>query len=251
MATHLYCVLAPARTDALPSGLTGIGGAPVRSLSFGTSGEMEAWVSTIDDAALRATGAALAAQALLHNEVVNAALATGRTPAPARYGSNFADDATCIADLHRRSTVLATMLERIADSVEMAVLLVPTSGAAAIEAAARPVSSEPAAGRRYLESVRQRAHAEEQRRASAEAEARRLGSAVGRYIRAEVRSIAGTGVMSVAHLVRNADVTPYRNALAGFLAGGAFRIVMGEARAPYSFADSRLDRTGHDSGSQT
>ena len=248
MATHLYCVLAPAKSEALPAGLTGIGGAPVRSLLVGTSDGMEAWVSTVDEASLRATGAALATQALTHNEVVNAALRTGRTPAPARYGSNFSDDAACITDLHRRSALLARMLERIADCVEMAVLIVPASGATTIETAARPASSEPAAGRRYLESVRRRAHAEQERLASADAEAERLDSAVGRYVRGEVRSMAETGVMSVAHLVRTADVTPYRDALSGFVPGRAFRIVMGEVRAPYSFTDSRLDRTGHDSG---
>jgi len=250
MPTHLYCVLAPARTEALPSGLTGIGGAPVRSLSFGASGAMEAWVSTVDDATVRATGDTLATHALIHNEVVNAALRTGRTPAPARYGSNFSDDVTCVADLDRRSAALAAILERIADSVEMAVLLVPTNRVAKIEVA-RPSSSEHAAGRRYLDSVRHRTQEEQRRRASADAEAGQLGSVVGRYIRGEVRSIAPTGVMSVAHLVRNADVTAYRNAVATFVPGGAFRIVPGEARAPYSFADSRLDHTGHDSGSHT
>ena len=247
MATHLYCVLAPTGSEAPPAGLTGVGGAPVRFLSFGASSAMEAWVSTVDDETLRATGAALATQALLHNEVVNAALGTGRTPAPARYGSNFSDDAACIADLHRRSALLARILDQITDCVEMSVLLVPTSGARKIEAA-RPASTEPAAGRRYLESVRRQTYEQQERRASANGEAGRLGSVVGRYIRGEVRTIAGTGVMSVAHLVRNADVTLYRNALADFVPDQAFRIVMGEPRAPYSFADSRLDRTGHDSG---
>ena len=248
MATYLYCVLAPARSRALPSGLTGIAGASVRSLPFGSSGAMEAWVSTLDEATLRATGRALVTQALLHNEVVNAALRTGRTPAPARYGSNFSDDATCIADLDHRSAALEATLARIADSVEIAVLLVPTNGVTPIHAATRPSADEPAAGRRYLESVRHRTRQEQQRRASAEAEAERLGSAVGPYIRAEVRSLAPTGVMSVAHLVRNADVASYRSAVAGFVATGAYRIVVGETRAPYSFADSGLDHIGHDSG---
>lgn len=250
MATYLYCVLAPARTDAPPSGLTGIAGAPVRSLPFGASGEMEAWVSTVEEATLRVTGRSLATQALLHNEVVNTALHTGRTPAPARYGSNFSDDAACIADLDRRSAALATTLARIADSVEMAVLLVPTSGVIAIGAAARPAFGEPAAGRRYLESLRQRTREEQQRRASADAEATRLRSAVGPYVRGEVRSMRPTGVMSVAHLVRNTDVAAYRSSVAGLPTSGAFRIVMGEARAPYSFADSKLNHIGHDSGNR-
>jgi gas vesicle protein GvpL/GvpF len=251
MPTYLYCVLAPTSLEALPSGLRGIGGAPVRSLPFGASGELEAWVSSIGDAVLRATGSEVATQALMHNEVVNAALRTGRTPAPTRYGSYFSDDTACIADLDRRSAVLATILGRIADAVEMAVLLVPTSGAMANEAISPPASNEPTAGRRYLESIRRRVHESQRRRAAAEAEAGRLGCTVGRYIRGEARSIAATGMMSLAHLVRNADLAPYRNALAGFVPGGAFRLVIGGPRAPYSFSDSGLDRSGHDSGNHT
>jgi len=250
MATYLYCVLASRRDEELPSGLTGLGDAPVRSLSFGTATEMVAWVSTVDEATLRSKGRALAEQVLRHNAVVNAAWRTGRTPAPARYGSRFGDDAACIADLDRRAADLSAMLERIADCVEMPVLLVPTNRAEAGSAIARPISGEPAAGKRYLEAVRQRTREQERQRASADVEAARLGSALTRYVRGEMRSMSSNGVMSVAYLVKNEDVSSYREVLAAFLPASAFRIVEGEMRAPYSFATSRLDHSGHDSGNR-
>ena len=53
---------------------------------------LEAWVATIEESTLHASGSALAKLAVAHNEVVDAALATGRTPVPARFGSRFDDD---------------------------------------------------------------------------------------------------------------------------------------------------------------
>src|SRR5438309_5117520 len=95
MASYLYCVLQPARPDALPPTLRGIGATAVRSLSSAALDPLEAWVAAVPDASLRAPTKERLAQALVHNEVVNAALATGRTPLPARFGMYFLDDATC------------------------------------------------------------------------------------------------------------------------------------------------------------
>jgi hypothetical protein len=248
MATYLYCVLTPPGANALPPGLRGIGDAPVRTLTVGNDASLEAWVATIDDGVLRATGEALAAQALVHNEVVNAALETGRTPAPARYGSRFADDAQCVADLRRRSSELREILGRIAGAVEMSVLLVPLAVQSPTPVL-KPEPTEAAAGRRYLESVRSRAHIWEERRAAAEAEAERVRRLVGEFVRDEARSFGSAGVMSVAHLVLATEVGSYRAALEDVEAGRSFRLVVSGPRAPYSFAAQRLGISGHDSGS--
>jgi hypothetical protein len=246
MATYLYCVLAPPRTEALPRGLVGVGGAPVRTLVLGSGSDVEAWVATIDDAALRVSGRALAEQALLHNDVVDAALATGRTPAPARFGSYFADDAECMTDLARRSGELATTLDRIANAVEMSVLLVPSAHVE--QGVRRPGREEPAAGRRYLEIVRERTHREETRRAAGAAEANRITEAVRGIARDESRS-SGSGALSIAHLVPIRDVERYRRAVAALVPAGEFRLVIGKPRAPYSFVTQNPGVGGHDSGS--
>ena len=249
MTTYLYCVLAPARADELPRGLTGIGAAPVRSLVSEQMGVLEAWVATIAPAALRVTGEALAAQALMHNEIVNAALQTGRTPAPARYGSRFENDAACIADLASRADLLRDVLHRVAGSVEMPVLIVPSAPRAA--PLAKPDPGEPAAGRRYLEAVRTQTRESERFRSMAELEADRVMLAVRGIIRDETRSYASSGVLSVAHLVPRDALARYHSVLAAISPGDSFRLVIGEPRAPYSFAGSNSGSAGHDSSKPT
>ena len=248
MPTYLYCVLAPASADAVPAGLRGIAGGRVRALTAPGLVSLEAWVATVDEDALRVSGRALAAQALLHNEIVDAALATGRTPAPARYGSRFSDDETCIADLTRRAGELRAILDHVAGTVEMPTLLVPHE--LRDTSTERPSSRDPSAGRRYLESIRARVADENHRRAMAEHEASRLRASVGDLVRDEARSFTGAGMMSIAHLVSRGAVDQYRRAIATFVPGENFRLVRGEPRAPYSFASPLTDsRSGHDSGS--
>lgn len=245
MPTYLYCVLAPPRTDAAPH-LRGISEAPVRAVV--TLRGLEAWVSTIDEGAVRTSGRALAEQALLHNEVVDAALATGRTPLPARFGSQFADDAMCIVHLEQHHPVLSAALTRVADAVEMSVLLVPVERARASPRNS-PRRDEPAAGRRYLEAVRQRTRDEEQRRAVAASMAGRITSTVASIVRSESRDAGTAGILSVAHLVGRGEVDRYRREVTAVVPEAGYRIVVSGPRAPYSFAAESAFLVGHDSSS--
>ena len=249
MPTYLYCVLAPAGAEGVPAGLTGIAGSPVRALTAPGFASLEAWIATVHEEALRVSGRALAAQALLHNEIVEAALATGRTPAPARYGSRFPDDAACIADLTRRAGELRAIIDRVAGAVEVPTLLVPHE--LRTKSIETPSSNDAAAGRRYLESIRVRVADEHRRRSTAEREASRLRASLGDLVRDEARSFTATGVMSIAHLVSREAVDRYRQAMATFIPDENFRVVRGQPRAPYSFASppSSSPSGGHDSGS--
>ena len=248
MPTYLYCVLARASAEAVPAGLTGIAGAPIRALTAPGLAPLEAWVATVGEDALRVSGSALATQAFVHNEIVNAALATGRTPAPARYGSRFPDDAACAADLTHRAGELRAILDHVAGAVEVPTLLVPHEPRTSpIE---RPRSGDPAAGRRYLESVRMRVLDDDRRRLAADGEATRLRASVGDLVRDEARSFTAAGVMSISHLVSTGAVDRYRQAMSTFVPGENFRVVIGEPRAPYSFSSlPRGGFAGHDSGS--
>ena len=250
MATYLYCVLAPPNPEAIPNGLTGISGSPVRVLVPAATTHMEVWVATIDDAALRVSGEALARQALLHNDVVDAALATGRTPLPARFGSRFDDDATCIADVARRSSVLSAILDRVAGAVEMSVLIVPAGDfLESIAPIAKPERHEAAAGRRYLEVLRDRTRQAEDQRQAAASEAERLAKALSGIVSGESRSFRASGVMSVAHLVPLEKVETYRYTLSRLEPGAGVRYVIGGPRGPYSFTGQNGDVGGHDSSS--
>jgi Gas vesicle synthesis protein GvpL/GvpF len=249
VTTYLYCVLAPPRPEVFPTGLTGIAGSPVRPVVSRSDPGLEAWVATTDESSLRVNGRALVEQALLHNEIADAALATGRTPLPARFGSRFVDDEACIANLDRHASELAATLSRVAGAVEMSALVVPIASASRASLSKPPRRNEPSAGRRYLETVRERTRDDERRRAAAETMAARITSVVAALVRGETRSPSTSGGVSISHLVSLDELDRYRRALAGLAPDAGFRIVVAGPRAPYSFVGENPVVVGHDSSS--
>ncbi len=231
MGTYLYCLL-PRGVAIVPDDLTGIGGAAVRAI---TAGNLVAWVSTTDR--VPEPGVELAK---VHNDVVEAALAGDVTPLPARFGQVFADDAMCVADLGKRAASLTSALARVANMVEMGILIAPAtvdahraeSDVAGIDA------SVPGAGRRYLAALREQ---ERERKHWADAVGRHIGSIeaeLGALVRGTARVEPRRGVAAgVAHLVPRESVSRYREIVRGHTAPTDFRLVIAGPRAPYSFAD--------------
>lgn len=247
MASYLYCVLRPARADALPPSLRGIGAMKVRSLSSAAVDPLEAWVGTISVEEFQIAGADRASNALLHNAVVDAALATGRTPIPARYGVWFPDDDFCVRALINLRQRLLEALDRVANAVEISVLVVPRE--ASTSSAGRPSSREAGAGRRYLEGIREHAETAARRWRVVSAEADRVSAAIGKIVRAEQRSTDHRGIVSLAHLVSRDVLDDYRSSVASLRSAAGVKILLGEVRAPYSFAVLDEPGTGHDSSS--
>ena len=244
MATYLYCVLT-ASTAELPPASGGVGGAPVRVLPVDDRSSLEAWVATLDEAAFRVTGGELARQVVLHNEIVSAALATGRTPLPARFGSYFPDDDACLRVLGTRVPELRASLARLAGLIEMSVLVVPPRP---------PVASEverqtPGAGRRYLEELRERARRLEVAQRRRDDAVRTIGDAVRDLARGETHDVGATGIISIAHLLRREDVTRYREVVRAIPSRDGIRLIVAGPRAPYSFVEASAFSIGHDSGS--
>jgi hypothetical protein len=247
MATYLYCVLTPATADALPAGLKGLGGSPIRWLAAATLEPMAAWVATIDESSLRHEGVTLTADALLHNQVVNVALASGEAVLPARFGTLFADDLTCEKNLvDERQNLLAT-LDRVSGSVEIPVLIVPTGSRH--RKPQLPDRQQTGVGRRYLEAARDHRLEQARRHALLEAQADRVTNSVGEMVRGEARTIDSRGILSLVHLVPKSALQRYRQAIDEIQPERGVRIVIGDLRAPYSFTNLKSVRTGHDSGS--
>lgn len=248
MATYLYCVLT--QTGEAPPSLAGVGGAPVRALPLHATDAdgLEAWVATLDEAAFRVSGGALRAQAMLHNDVVSAALASGRTPLPARFGSHFDNDASCSKTLAGRAAELRAALARVTGTVEMAVLVVSSPSLAA-KRAALPDRSELFVGRRYLEYVRESARVADAVQAAMEQVVTEIRAATAAMVREDSRGGPVSGMIKLAHLVRSEDLARYREAIRGVPARDALRIIVAGPRAPYSFAGPKTLLTGHDSGS--
>lgn len=253
MATYLYCIL-PSAAGEPPTALAGVGGVPARALPFGRGHELQAWVATLDAAAFQVSGGGLGADALLHNEVVAAALATGYTPVPARFGSHFADDPACLAILATRVAPLRETLMRLGNTVEMSVLIAPARTTRGTESMTVPDGREAAAGRRYLELVRDRVRRMEAEEGAVNEIVSTIRDAVRDITRGEARGrqqrAGGTAaVVSIAYLLRRDDVARFRASLHALSVPARFRLIVAEPRAPYSFVDSNAILTGHDSGS--
>jgi hypothetical protein len=248
MVTYLYCVRSKGIADR-PARLVGVAGVRVRTLSLDPAADLEAWVATLDRSAFRVTGRALAAQALVHNEVVSAALATGQTPLPARFGSHFPDDASCIRSLSGRAPQLRAALARLDGTVEMSVLIVSPRAARAVDPASLPMRGEENAGRRYLELVRERSRQLDGMQRAAEQALNDIRDAVREITRDESATGGATATASIAHLLRRDDTSRYREAVRAVRLPDDCRIIVAGPRAPYSFVRLGTLLIGHDSGS--
>jgi hypothetical protein len=247
VVTYLYCVLTTGATD--PRRLVGIAGAPVRSLIVDRARSLEAWVASTPESAFRVSGRALGAQALLHNDVVSAALATGRTPLPARFGSYFVDDFSCVATLAARAPQHHDKHARLTGTVEMSVLIVPPRSPSTTGSATVPERNDPAAGRRYLEVVRERARLADAARRTLDSVVEDISDAVRDLVRAEKSTRRSAGIVSLAHLLPREAVTGFRQAVRGVATPKDVRLIIAGPRAPYSFVETGVLSTGHDSGS--
>jgi hypothetical protein len=230
--TYLYC-LVPAADATAPAPETppGIGGASVRVLS---AGALESWVSTVADRSPRATVEAVRE----HDAVVSAALATGRTPLPARFGQTWPSDAACLASVTERAAELESLLHRVAGLVEMTVctLLPAMPPATRLQAVAR---DEIAPGRAYLGHLRARADRARHLRTALEALRARVSGALGSLSRGEVAEIRGSDdalALSVSYLIERADEAHFRRAVNEVAREAAAHLVVAGPRAPYSFA---------------
>jgi hypothetical protein len=232
MPTYLYCLLPAAdAAEHAPATPTGMGGGAVRVLP---ARSLEAWVSTVTDRAPRATVAA----AREHDAVVSAALATGRTPLPARFGQCWPSDAACVASVMQRAAELEALARRVTGLVEMTVCTsLPTMPPAT--RVPRAAGDEPGPGSAYLRHLRARADRAQQVQAALEALRTRVSRALGSLPRGEVAEIRDSDralVLSVSYLIERAGEAHFRRAVGEVARGAAPRLVVAGPRAPYSFA---------------
>jgi len=159
------------------------------------------------------------------------ALDSGRTPAPARAGSRFADDDALLAALARSAEAWRTALERVRDRVEMMVF-VPESGLGG-EPESRVPSPDSRSGRAYLEQVKTRLASTE----VAERWRVELRAALGDLAAddAVIAHPSGHGAL-VSHLVPRERVDAYRACVTAWrAAAGVPRAVVLGPWPPFSF----------------
>ncbi len=198
MGLYLYCLV---RAGTEPPGtLRGLEDTPV---SARAAGALACWVSpmtTVPDATLE--------RIRRHDDVVEAALATGISPVPLRWGQGVEDEAALAATLVERQDGYLEALERVAGAVEFGVRVLDP----AREAAPAPAAAGPGAGTAYLRALAERAAAERAVDARGQEIAANLRAVLGAIIRQERIDALPTrhGVVSVAHLVARRAEAEYR-----------------------------------------
>jgi hypothetical protein len=113
MPTYLYCL----RSDrvAPAHGLAGLDGSTVRAID---AAGLTAWVSDIGEKV-----SATVDRVKAHDAVCAAALDSGETPLPVRFGQIFPDDSAAMSAVASREAALRARLARIAGCVEIRVVV--------------------------------------------------------------------------------------------------------------------------------
>lgn len=233
MSTHLYCIVPGGRRAPLPRGLTGIDEERIRTLSIDG---LVAWVSDVE----RRTPVSVSG-IRAHDAVVEAALETGATPVPARFGQRFDDDDACRLALTSRAASVEAVLARIQGYVEMTLIITPSTGKMlsdlkpAIPSKGQSVAE--GTGREYLEGLRAREEATGVIRHAIDELATRLTEAARRHIHRSAvhEQFTRLPLRTLSHLIPRDAVEQYRETLKPVPTSREFRYLVIGPRAPYSF----------------
>jgi len=234
MATYLYCILNEPRD--VPAALTGIDGAPVRSLDVTAP---VAWVSDVSEVPVTPTVERLKA----HDAVCAAALGAGETPLPVRFGQTFADDGAVVVAIASRRQALAQRLARVAGCVELRVVASrqpATSGSASgefqeVQSREAPESAE-GPGTAFLRERAQSRRDELARERWCEAIRRSIAGAAMACIVDQRPCEARRGLVYFPLLVRRADLDRCRAIIAASLPPAERPLAVLGPFPPYSFA---------------
>lgn len=242
MSTHLYCILPHERRGAIPAGLSGVEGGRVRALPVDG---LVAWVSDVPREVPVSVDGVRA-----HDAVVEAALETGSTPVPARFGQRFADDDACRTALASRAESVESLVSTMQGFVEMTIIITPSTRRMLRDL--EPVipemldSATPGAGRRYLETLRGREAATGAIHHATAELAAQVTEATKPYVRrSAVHQVAAPlPLRTISHLVAREHVADYQKALGAIESGRDFRFLVIGPRAPYSFCALSSDSGG-------
>ena len=242
MSTHLYCVLPSEVPSSVPSGLTGVEGGSVRALPVD---HLVAWVSDVQrDIPVSIDGVRA------HDSVVEAALETGSTPVPARFGQRFADDDACAAALISRAPSVESLLASMQGLVEMTIIITPSTRRMIRDLEpVIPEMLEPAirgTGRRYLETLRSREAATGAVAHATDGFAQQLAEATSHVVRKLLVHQTATPIplRTISHLIARDDIAEFKRSVARVERGREFQFLVIGPRAPYSFCALRSDTGG-------
>ena len=204
----------------------GVGGTAVRVLR---ADPVSAWVETVPEHVIPPTLQRVRA----HDAVTAAALSTGVTPLPVRFGQTFESDDACREALGAQASRLMADLERVRGLVEMRVVV-----ALAVSQAPDAIAGTATPGRAYMQALMRNRGMEQIVQAGAAAVREQLSAMVRPFVRDEALVVAASPspILTLSHLVARGDVAGYRAALDTFEPGmGVKRLVTCGPLAPWQF----------------
>ena len=201
MGVYLYCIVPP--DVGPPRTLRGLDSAPVR---LHAAGRIGSWISFLET-----PPTASVPNVQRHNEVVEAALASGATPLPVRFGQWLADEAALDAALRERAAAHAAALQVLAHTVEYGVRVLDPGCQDTPQAAVATGSS----GTAYMRALASHAAAERQVEARGREIAVRMRAVLGSLVRQErVEALPSRhGLVSIAHLMERDCDAQYHTAV--------------------------------------
>jgi hypothetical protein len=218
---------------SIPAGLSGLAGARVRALPVEG---IVAWVSDVErDVRVSVEGVRA------HDAVVEAALQTGTTPVPARFGQRFRDDDACRAALSSRVASVELLLSTIQGFVEMTLIITPSTRRMLRDLQpVIPEMVEPSvrgAGRQYLETLQAREAATGAVRTAMDNLASVLFAAVEPLVRRSAvhEQLTRLPFRTISHLIAREAIAEYKRAVGEVPSDLEFRFLLIGPRAPYSF----------------
>jgi hypothetical protein len=218
---------------ALPPGLSGLAGQRVRTLMVDG---LVAWVSDVATLPVSVDGVRA------HDAVVEAALDTGTTPVPARFGQRFVSDDACREAIRHRAASVESLLADVQGSVEMTLIITPSTRRMLRDL--EPVlpemfdSETEHPGRRYLDSLRKREALTGAVRSAMDELAQALTRAAGSLVRRAtvLEQVAPLPLRTISHLIAREAIAAYKATVTAVEAGGELRFLLIGPRAPYSFS---------------
>ena len=234
MTTHLYCLLPKEVRATVPPGLSGLAGAAVRELPVDG---LVAWVSDVERGITVSYDGVRA-----HDAVVEAALETGTTPVPARFGQRFVSDDACRAAIASKAESVGSVLADLQGFVEMTLIVTPSTRRMLREL--QPVIPEifepetRGPGRKYLDSLRRREAATGAVQEAIDELAVDLSESTRNWVRRTVvhDTVTPLPLRTISHLIARRDIGQYKEAVVGVPHGREFRYLLIGPRAPYSFS---------------
>ena len=229
MPTYLYCV----RSDpVLPAEwLVGIDGGRVRGLEVD---DVLAWVSDIQSMPVEANIARLSA----HDAVCAAALESGDTPLPVRFGQAFADDRAAASGIGARKTELQARMARVSGCVEVRVVITRGKTEEEPPSTVRDAEAdEPdGPGTAFLKRLARAGRVELAREVGCEEVRHAIRSTAKPLIVDQRGCETARGLSYFAVLIRRDDVTEFRDVVTNALPTEAIDLSVLGPFAPYSFA---------------